>query len=210
MKKVTKFAIVVVIILLMFFIGLIFGSCDGCTKKTEAPLADVTLVVEDLVKADNAYMTGRNYRWYETCVLMNDYLDEETDGSIKEVVNVFQVLEEAESGFDTKVFKFQHFTDGSTVNDSVHGFWIEDFPLVDSLIAIPYDSAFTLVQQVNFPKPHSRNAVLRNPIGPIPVNPQWVFGNITEQLWVDALTGDIKMSNPAFPDGFKMPLGEWP
>lgn len=210
MKKSTKFGIVVGIILLMCLIGLIFGSCKGCNNVTETPLATNTIVVEDLIKADNAYMMGRNYRWYETCILMNDYLDEETDGSIQEVVNIFQVIEETEGGFDTKVFKFQHFPDGTTVSDSVQGFWVEDFPLVDSLVAIPYDSAFALVQQVNFPKPHSRNATLRNPIGPVPVNPQWIFGNIREQLWVDALTGDIKESNPAFPDNLEMPLGEWP
>ena len=58
----------------------------------------------------------------------------------------------------------------------------------------------------------SRYVTLRNPIGPVAVNTQWIFGNIHEQIWVDAVTGDTKNSNPAFPEekGFKMPLGEWP
>ena len=68
------------------------------------------------------------------------------------------------------------------------------------------------MMQANAPKPHSKNAILRNPIGPIAINAQWVFGNVREQLWCDAVTGEIRNSNPAFPKekGFKMPLGEWP
>ena len=27
---------------------------------------------------------------------------------------------------------------------------------------------------------------------------------------VNAVTGEVRESNPVFPDGFKMPLGEWP
>ena len=53
---------------------------------------------------------------------------------------------------------------------------------------------------------------LGNPIGPVTINAQYIFGNLESQIWVDAVTGDVKNSNPAFPDslGFKMPLGEWP
>jgi hypothetical protein len=65
---------------------------------------------------------------------------------------------------------------------------------------------------VNFPKPHSKHVTLRNPIGPVAINTQWIFGNVHEQIWVDAVTGECANSNPAFPEtkGFKMPLGEWP
>jgi len=62
---------------------------------------------------------------------------------------------------------------------------------------------------VNFPKPHSRYVTLRNPIGPVAINTQWIFGNVREQLWCDAVTGEIRNSNPAFPN-LNTPLGEWP
>lgn len=29
------------------------------------------------------------------------------------------------------------------------------------------------------------------------------FGNVMSQIWVDAKTGEIRESNPAFPDEFK-------
>ena len=85
-------------------------------------------------------------------------------------------------------------------------------PLNDEVIKLTYEEAYDRIMQTNSPKPHSKHVTLRNPIGPIAINTQWIFGNIHEQLWVDAVTGDVKNSNPAFPEekGFKMPLGEWP
>ena len=202
---------------LMLFVSLMLTSCSKCSNDDVALSTDslnkAELVVDNLISTDkeNLYLNyGNDYRWYEACVLMNDFLDEETDGSILEEVNIFQSIVGKGTGYDTQVFKYQHFNDGIFVKDSVKGFWIEDFPLEDSLIRIPYDSAFALIQRVNFPKPHTRNAILRNPIGPKKVNPQWVFGNLKEQLWVDAVTGEIKTSNPAFEGSFGMPLGEWP
>ena len=208
-----------------FLMGVVlfFNSCTGCNGSGESSLVDTitidnpTLDAAHLTALDKQamYLTHQdgNYRWYETQIVMKDFLDEETTGEIAELVNVFQYVTDCgNNSYDVKVYKFKHFADGTVANDSTEGFWIEDFPLVDSLVTISYDSAFALVQQVNFPKPHSRHVVLRNPIGAVEVNPQWVFGNVREQLWVDAFTGDIKNSNPVFPEekGFKMPLGEWP
>ena len=196
----------------------LFGSCTKCNTKENiketSELQTAQLKVANTISTDKEFMFlnyGDNYRWYETCVLMKDFLDEDTDGSIEEVVNVFQAIKDYGQTFDTEVVKVQHFANGESACDSVHGFWIEDSPLNDSLEYkyISYEEAFELVMKVNLPKPHTRNAILRNPIGPKAVNPQWVFGNISEQLWVDAITGDIKTSNPAF-EGFNMPLGEWP
>ena len=52
--------------------------------------------------------------------------------------------------------------------------------------------------QTNAHKPQSKHATLRNPVGPVAINTQWIFGNIHEQLWFDAVTGNVAISNPAF------------
>ena len=39
---------------------------------------------------------------------------------------------------------------------------------------------------------------LRLPVGPKACNPQWVFGDVYELLFIDAVTGEVKGSNPAF------------
>lgn len=155
---------------------------------------------------------GKDYRWWETQIHLQEFLDSDSVTSTPEyVINVFQSIVERGNGYDTKVWRFKHYPD-TLIIDSVDGFWIEDFPLNEEVIKLNYEAAFERMLESNFPKPHSKNVILRNPIGPVGVNAQWIFGNISEQLWVDAVTGDASNSNPAFPEekGFKMPLGEWP
>lgn len=214
-----------VAVLFSLIIG--FSSCNSCKNApkiepitdstevvTDSVMASAALVVENLISMDRQEMYLKfkdNYRWYETGVLLPEFLDsEDATSEPVMVVNVFQGLVEKGNGFDTWVYKFQHFADGTVAKDSVQGFWIEDFPLNEEEISVKYLDAYQKIQEVNSPKPHSKNCVLRKPIGPVNCNAQYVFGNIKEQLWVDAKTGDVKNSSPAFPVGFKMPLGEWP
>ena len=187
--------------------GLIVAGCS-CSKKNPKKQEIAKIVVENTISTDREAMSLKNpnYKWFKTGVIFENYLDEENDGTISEVVNVFQTIEGDSISFDTKVFKFQHFSDGTFASDSVKGFWIEDYPLNEEEIKVTFDSAFVLINQINIPKPHSKYCTLRKPIGPKPCNAQWIFGNINSQIWVDAKTGEIRESNPAFPDGFKI---EW-
>ena len=191
-------------------IGLVFNSCK-CTQETNYVTPEI--VVENTISADRQTMyldNGENYRWYETGVVLKDWLDEENDGAIEMVVNVFQVVEQFDStSFDTIVYKYQHTVEGTT-SDSVHGFWVEDYPLNEEIIKVTFKEAYDKVMSVNLPKPHSRQVVLRKEIGPKDCNPQWIFGNSRAQIYVDAVTGEVSKDNPAFGPEFEMPLGEWP
>lgn len=212
---------------LLFTLMLSFSACTGCnkTQTTDEPVTDtievveptnVALNVEHAIAMDRQAMYlkfGDDYRWYETDMRLPNFLDEDdvTSDPVM-LVNIFQGIVDRGNGYDTWVWKFQHFPDGTVLTDSIQGFWVENMPLNEAEFKLTYVEAFERMMEANAPKPHSRNAVLRNPIGPVAVNAQWVFGNINEQLWVDVVTGDVKNSNPAFPEdkGFKMPLGEWP
>ena len=196
-----------------------FISCTGCNSsdiKLQDSVATTVLDVEHSIALDRQTMYVNykdNYRWYETEILLPEFMDSDSATSNPEmIVNVLQSIVEEGNGADVWVHKFQHFKDGTIVHDSIQGFWIENYALNDEVIKFKYTEAWDRMMQTNFPKPHSRYVTLRNPIGPIAINTQWIFGNIQEQLWVDAVTGDVKNSNPAFPEekGFKMPLGEWP
>ena len=191
-------------ILFVLIGGLIIASCS-CSNKNPKKQEVAKIVVENTISTDRETMSLRdsNYKWFETGILFEKYLDEENDGAISEVVNVFQTIEGDSISFDTEVFKFQHFSNGTFASDSVKGFWIEDYPLNEEEIKVTFDSAYALINQVNLPKPHSRYCTLRKPIGPKDCNAQWIFGNMNSQLWVDAKTGEIRESNPAFPDEFK-------
>ena len=202
---------------LLFAFALGFSSCNGCkNKEADAVLVeDSALNVENLISMDRQDMFmnhGQDYRWYETCMKLNYFLDEENDGSLQEVVNVFQAISEAGDGYDTKVFKFQHFADGICAKDSVIGFWVEDFPLNEEMIKLTYQEAYDKLMATNLPKPHSRYCTLRKQVGPKAANPQYIFGNLKAQVYVDAVTGEVTDVNPAFGLGtnFGTPLGEWP
>ena len=172
------------------------------------------LVVENTISVDRQEMFvnyGGDYRWYETGVVLTNFLDEENDGSIEMVVNIFQVIEQYdETSFDTFVYKYQHTSEG-TVSESVYGFWVEDYPLNEEAITVTFEQAFEKVQEVNLPKPHTRQVVLRKQVGPVDANPQWIFGNLHSQIYVDAITGAVSGENPAFAGlNLGTPLGEWP
>lgn len=126
------------------------------------------------------------------------------------VVNIFQGVVERGTGFDTWVWKFQHLADRTVLTESIQSFWIENQALNDEIIKLKYVEAFDKIMQTNTSKPQSKHVILRNPVGPVAINTQWIFGNIHEQLWVDTVTGNVATSNPAFSKekGFKMPLGE--
>jgi len=191
-------------------------SCKCTQDKKEANAVEGTpATVENLIALDRQAMFmnhASNYRWYETGIQLKDFLDEENDGTIDMVVNVFQVIEKySDTCFDTFVYKYQHFADGTVKEDSVHGFWVEDYPLNEEAIKVTFKEAYEKVMAVNLPKPHTRQVVLRKQVGPVEANPQWIFGNLHSQIYVDAVTGEVSEENPAF-RGLNLgtPLGEWP
>lgn len=200
-----------VFILLAAVAVLIGCSCEN--KKTPEVVTKANLNVEKVISVDREYMYmnyGEGYRWFESCILLKDYLDEECDGTIAGISNVFQVITDMDSkSADVFVVLASH-TPDTTAYEVKHGFWIEDIPLNEAEISLTFKDAFEKINQVNLPKPHSKNCVLRKPVGPKDCNAQYVFGNTQATLWVDAVTGEVKESCPAFPEEFKMPLGEWP
>ena len=210
MKKILGLITVLLVSLMISF-----SSCTNCSNQpVQKAQTEVAIDVDHAIALDRQTMYVNykdNYRWYETDILLPYFLDSDSVTSNPEmVVNVLQSIVEEGNGADVWVHKFQHFKDGTVVHDSIQGFWIENYALNDEVIKLNYTAAYDRMMQANFPKPHSRYVTLRNPIGPVAINTQWIFGNINEQIWIDAVTGDAKNSNPAFPDGFKMPLGEWP
>ena len=206
---------------LIIMLGLVvsFSSCNGCNKTADTTdesvnqVTDSVLVVEQAISNDREYMFmnyGGDYRWFETCIVLKNFLDEENDGAVTGISNVFQVVEEKEKGADTFVVLAAHVPD-STVYEVKHGFWVEDFPMNDEEIKVTFAQAFEKINQVNLPKPHSKQCVLRKQIGPKACNPQYIFGNVKAQIYVDAITGDVTDVNPAFGDiKLETPLGEWP
>lgn len=192
--------------LIYIFIGIIaligISSCKCQSEKQAEPtFKQSELIVENVVSADKEKMFldyGSDYRWFETCIVLNDYLDEADSCSINGISNIFQVVTEMESGADVNVIMFTHVGDTTDVQ-VVHTFWIEDSPMNNDSLAVTFTDAYEKVMEVNLPKPHSKHIVLRKEVGPLEANPQYIFGNQESQIYVDATTGEVRNYNPVFP-----------
>lgn len=213
----------VVLASLILLIGI--SSCNSCTSNAaqeEAAALNqpvVELVVENLVAMDkqDMYLNYANedndiYRYFETCITVDNYFDGDEEINVQSVSNVFQAITDVDTvtgSADVHVILFAHTKDTSAV-EVKHGFWIEDVPMNDEAIVITFKQALERMYEANLPKPHSKQVVLRKELGPIDCNPQYIFGNSRMQVYVDATTGAVSAINPVFGPQLGMPLGEWP
>ena len=212
MKKLFLFAL-----LCAMFIGV--TSCNSCKKDNQEPTkVDSVLVVEDLLKQDAEQMTkeyAKDYRWYETCITFAEFFDGEnaTEPVVNSVSNIYQYLTDVDDhSADVHVVLFAHVKDTTAV-EVKQGFWVGDNPMTPDMVKVSCVEAYNKMMQANLPKPHSRQCVLRKELGPKDCNPQYIFGNVKAQIYVDAVTGNVTDKNPVyegFEDKLQKPLGEWP
>ena len=176
---------------------------------------DITASVENIIATDRQAMytiaKGASYRFFESDIKLCDFLDSENcDGKILSVNNVFQQVIEKGNGSDTNVLMFLTTGKGTEVSIYEHAFYLENEPLNDKPMPITFEKAFERMMKANVVKPKSRNCILRKPVGPTPCNAQYIFGNRVQQIYVDAVTGEVRTKNPAFDGYLGKPLGEWP
>ena len=212
--------------LLLAIAGMMTTGCTGCqSENKEQPkvtAADYDGVASENLNAEhviamqrqNMYnlAKGKDFRWFETTIELADFIDSENqEGAINEITSVFQTIEESETGADTWVqYIATSAAKGTMIPNPIHSFWMEDSPLDKEPIKITFAEALQKLNEVNFPKPHSRYCVLRKEVGPKDANVQYIFGNSRAQLYVDAVTGEVTDHNPVFGGDLGMPLGEWP
>ena len=195
-----------VALLLCALVG--FTSCNNCSGKDEKEPVDTVkvaeLVLENTVSLDREIMYAqysKDFCWYESEIVMKDCLDEDCDGTIESITNVFQTLDE---NSDPTVYLFKHTTDTTTI-ETHEGYWCEDILLDNKDINLTFTDAFEKVMSADMIKPHSKCCTLRDPLGPKIVNPQYIFGNVKAQIYVDAVTGKMTDKDPAF-EGFEKPV----
>ena len=183
---------------LIFIVPLLVFCLFACKKHKADPIVKAEIKVENVISTDREYMTlnyDSSYKWYESCVTLDNFLDSDSC-AIASVTNVFQVVKS--EGEDVFVVLATH-TPDTTVYNVQKGFWVEDFSLNDEQINLKFEEALDTIMATNSPKPHSKQCVLRKQVGPVPANPQYIFGNVKAQLYVDAVTGKVTDVNPCFP-----------
>lgn len=174
------------------------ASCTSCNSEVKK----METVVETTIQSDYTYMAdnyGPDFIFYESDILLNEFLDDENcTGTVYAVTNVFEVVTTIDSvSYQPTVVMITHTADVFQVKE-VQGTWIEDFAIDADEVALTYRQAYKQLMKANYPKPHSRNCILRKPVGPVRCNAQYVFGDISTPYFVDAVTGNVTNSNPAF------------
>lgn len=174
-------------------IGMVITGCSSCKSEQPKQEKDTTVSAEVQIATDREYVFlnyGHDYKWYESEVRLVNYMDEDYEFEIDELVNIFQ--------YQKKAIKCQHF-DGITEYGWTYGIWVGDFDLSFENVVLTFKEAFERMKQSNYVLPHSRYCTLRREVGPKPnVNPQYIFGNTKRQIYVDAVTGEVTDKNPAY------------
>lgn len=187
-----KFFVVLASILIAFAVS----SCK-CTREEdpviEFPEASISA---DRVKMDEMVDTCK---WFETRVEYDNFFDADTTLAITKVESLFQVAIEDSLGIKTFVYDFIHYPDVEEADlKEIEGFILDDEPLNDEQIVLTFSEALERLYEANLPKPHSAKVVLRKALGPKTANAQYIFGNTEEQVFVDAVTGDVTDKNPVY------------
>lgn len=188
-----KFFVVLASILIAFAVS----SCK-CTRE-EDPVIEFP---EATIMADRAEMDEEvsTYKWFETRVEYDNFFDVDTTLAISKVESLFQVAVEDPLGIKTFVYDFIHEpgVENDTIPEPIEGFILDDKPLNDEQIVLTFSEALERLYEANLPKPHSAKVVLRKVLGPKVANAQYIFGNTEEQVFVDAVTGDVTNKNPVY------------
>ena len=187
-------------------------SCNGCGKGEpgepdkvvpgdyDGVVQDFTAGVEHIIALHRetvfSLYDGERYAWYEAKVLFSDSLKLENIDSlyVTDVTDVFQLFDPARCQFISTNIK-----DGTIIPKPIADIWIEDVDMSNSEIRLTVDDVLERLKAWDGILPPAVGMTLRQPLGPLPCNPQYVIGNIMQVIFVDAVTGDISDWCPAFP-----------
>lgn len=172
------------------------------------------LNVEDINYGDLQYMKEHyknDYRWYQSSILLKDYLDVENQTSeVAEITNIFMIITDPDKSYDTNIIMFRHTLEDDDI-DIIPSLWIEeDVNIKENYVEVKFKDA---VKKARESKPilHTKRVVLRKHLGPLDINPQWTFGNNHGLVFIDATYGTLSTEQPAFRGtGFQTWYGEWP
>lgn len=200
-------------LLLMAVMSLAISSCMGC--KGEIPenaaqdayhdydgvMQDFTAGVSQIQALHRQMMftqvaQGKKYEWRNSKVTFDDVVKDDNIDilHVTDVTDVFQYMDG-----DFLVQKISsNVISGTIVPWPIHDLWIEDSDMSDLQIKLSAEDALQRLKEWNGVIPPVNFMSLRRPVGPKACNAQWVIGDVYEVIFIDAVTGDVSDTNPAF------------
>lgn len=138
------------------------------------------------------------YQWRNSRIIFNDTLtfDNIDDLHITDINDVFYYWDK-DKGPQVQYVNV-NVKRGTQITWPITDIWIEDDDLSDQPIKLSCEEAIMRLKEYNGILPKSYYITLRLPVGPKKCNPQWTFGDQYTVLFIDAVTGEIRDSDPAF------------
>lgn len=138
------------------------------------------------------------YQWRNSRIIFNDTLtfDNIDDLHITDINDVFYYWDK-DKGPQVQYVNV-NVKRGTQIPWPITDIWIEDDDLSDQPIKLSCEEAIMRLKEYNGILPKSYYITLRLPVGPKKCNPQWTFGDQYTVLFIDAVTGEIRDSDPAF------------
>lgn len=212
-------------VLLMAVMALVCScsSCKGETAKIDDPVVvyhDYDGVVQDFtagvghiqalhrqkmyniiqfLKEQGHEIVLNNYQWRNSLVILNDTVTAENIDDLH-VVSIRDVFYYWSNKFGPQVqYITDHVVYGTQIPYPISDVWIEDRDMSNAPIKLSAEQALMRLKEYNGILPKDCDfIILRLPVGPKDCNPQWVFGDVFDVLFIDAVTGEIRDYNPAF------------
>ena len=202
--------------ILLAIVGMIgMSSCNGCSKSEQTvvdPVAhhDYDGVVQDFTAGTDhiqalhrqtmfSLIGGKEFQWRNSRVILNDTLtaDDLDDLHVVAVNDVFFYWDDQKGPMVQYINS--HVKYGVQIPFPINDVWIEDADMSDKEIKLSAEDALLRLKEWNGVLPQGCNAItLRYPVGPKDCNAQWVFGDVYDVLFIDAVTGEVTDYDPAF------------
>lgn len=180
----------ILFLLLLMTIGLFV--CSSCSNKQTQAVKTAELVVENAISEDREYMcklTNDDYRWYETTIKLDEYIDSENcDGTVAEVTNIFRYINKETD--DVAMILITHNRD-TTIYDIRNTIRIGYDALNDEPINLTFKDAYQRLTESNTVKPHTRSCSLCLNSVPGCSTAEYIFSADTVEVYVNAVTGDV-------------------
>lgn len=204
---------------MMLATAAVFTGCNGCKSETKSGGGEAAAVVyhdyDGVVQDFTAGVTniqamhrqtmyslagGKEYQWRNSRVILNDTVTMENIDDLHVVaVNDVFFYWDSQKGPMVQYIN-SHVKYGVQIPYPINDVWIEDADMSEQPIKISAEQALMRLKEYNGILPKDCDfIILRLPVGPKDCNPQWTFGDVDDVLFIDAVTGEIRDYDPAFP-----------
>lgn len=185
----------------------VYHDYDGVVQDFTAGVANIQAlhrqtmysIIQHLQDEGHTIALNGKYQWRNSRVILNDTVTAENIDDLHVVaVNDVFFYWDSQKGPMVQYIN-SHVKYGVQIPYPINDVWIEDADMSEQPIKISAEQALMRLKEYNGILPKDCNFLtLRYPVGPKDCNVQWVFGDVYDVLFIDAVTGEIRDYDPAF------------